>query len=366
MNKFKRIISYVLVLAVLYLLLSPNVVIAASQQKFEDLDQLIDIAINESITIKLIDEKIKNAENRLSYAIRNASIKKNENWVTDKERAELKKIVELVPVQKKNTVEVLKLEKIEKVNMLKMDITKAYSTYLLTQEQIKNQQRAIDGLKKKLEVVKVQVSKGMAKIAALDSIEITLKTAEQQFALLSRDLSNNSINLNSLLGRPLKSTIVLSEREVPVPSLYSSIEDITNNKIANSSHMLQTLNNMTEAKIEYDITNFSSTNVIPDGLEQAENKLLDASFDYKDLLQNIECNVLNDYNNLLNLQDDVNIKKLQVEISIKELVKAKVQYERGLIDIITYNSVTQSFENSEIAYKKAKLDYFISVEKFIN
>lgn len=367
MRKIKRLLSHVLAGTMLCLLASPYTVSAASQQsEMINLEQAIGMALNKSTVVTLIDEKIKNAQYRLDYAIRNAGIRKNDSWTTDEYRTQLKTDVELAPVQKRNTVQVLKLQKAEKINSLKMDVTKAYFTYFLTQGQLTSQDNAIERLKKKLQIVNAQVSSGVASKTAISDIEVAIKMAEQQKAIFTRDLSNISINLNSLLGRPIKSSLQLIKQELPVLEFNIKLEDLIDKKIASSSQILQALNTEVEAKIEYDITNFSSIKVIPDGMEQAENKILNASYDYKNLLQNMECNVMNDYNNLLNLQDEVAIKKHQIDVSEKELKKAKVEYDLGLIDIIKYNSEIQSNEDSVIAYKKAQLDYFVAAVIFQN
>jgi len=367
MRKIKRMLTQVLVGVMICLLASPYIASAASQQsEAVNLEQAIDLATNKSTAVTLIDQKIKNAQSRLDYAIRNASIRLNDSWTTDEYRKQLKTDIELAPVQKRNTFLVLKLQKAEKINSLKMDVTKAYFTYLMIQEQLTSQDKAIERLKKKLEVVNAQVASGMANKSAISNMEVAIKSAEQQKAMFARDLSNTSINLNSLWDRPIKSPIELISQEIPVLELDIKLEELIDKKIASSSAVLRALNTEAEAKIEYNITNFSSIKEMPDGVEQAENKLLNASYDYKNLLKNMEYNVLNDYNNLLNLKDDVDIKKLQVEVSEKELKKAKAEYDMGLTDIITYNSKIQSNEDSIIGYKKAQLDYFIAAVVFKN
>lgn len=367
MKKFKRILSYVLVISMICLLASPYTGSAASQQSgMINLEQAIDIATNKGIEITLIDTKIKNAQSRLDYAVRNAGVKKNDSWITDAQRAQLKTEVELAPIQKRNTVEVLKLQKAEKIVSLKMEVTKAYFTFLMTQEQLTSQDKAIERLKKKLEIVNAQVASGVANKTAISTIEVAIKSQEQQKAIFTRDLSNISINLNSLLGRPIKSILELAKQELPVVKLDINLEELIDKKFASNSRILGALNTEAEAKIQYNITNFSSIKVIPDGIEQAENAVLDASADYKNQLDDMECKVMNDYNNLLNLKDDVDIKKLQADVSEKELKKAKAEYDIGLISIITYNSAVQNYDDSVTAYKKAQLDYYVSAVVFEN
>jgi outer membrane protein TolC len=278
----------------------------------------------------------------------------------------LKTELELDPLQKRNTVQVLKLQKNEKINSLKMEVTKAYFTYLMIQEQLASQDKAMERLNKKLEIVKAQVAAGVLNKTALSDIEVALKLVDQQKTLLTRDLSNISMRVNSLLGQPIKAVFKIAKQDIPVPDLNINLEQLIVEKNTKSSKLLQALNTKAEAKIQYDITNFSSLKVIPDGIEQAENQLLNATYDYNNLLSSQECDILNEYNSLLNLKDDVDIKKLKLDVSEKELKKAKAEYDLGLIDVIKYNSTIQSNEDLVTAYKNAQLDYFIAAETFIN
>ncbi len=104
--------------------------------------------------------------------------------------------------------------------------------------------------------------------------------------------------------------------------------------------------------------------MIPDGLEEAEDKVLTAEYDYNQLLSDEENNVMTEYNNLLKLRDDIDIKKMESRFNQKQMNVAKVKYNNGYIDIVTYNDAIQKYEDSIIAYNQAKLDYYLESEKF--
>ena len=366
MKSLVRLIVIVLTIT-LTLLITPNRTTNAvtSDKLAIDLDEAIEAGIRDSIDIKIINEKIKNAESRLSYADRIAGIKGNESWITDEERAENRRDVVLKPVQKKNILEVLKLQKAESIDSIKASITKSFYTYLLIQKQIINQEAATKRLEKKYEIVKAQVSLGVESKASLDSIELELMTGAQKKRLLLRDSDNEKINLNSLLSRPITQELRLNEKEIPVSDFDIDIEEVINKRIKNSSQILAALNSKAEAKIEYDIINYSSTKIIPDGVEQAEDKLLDATYNYESLLKEQESSILNEYNDLLNLRDDIDIKKYQLEISEMDLKKSQVQYDKGVINIVQYNNSCEALDSAKVAYEKAKLDHFLAISKFI-
>ncbi|AEY68099.1 TolC family protein [Clostridium sp. BNL1100] len=327
------------------------------------LGQAQEVAL-ENNSVKLIDNQILNAQKRLDYAKRKAEIT-DESWNTDTQRAEVKKVKELIPAQKNDALAVIQLQKNEKISSLKLDITKAYFEYLFTVEKMQSEINAISRLNNKLKILKVRVAAGGELKSVVEETEVALKKAEQQKDLVERDLNSLTIDLNSLLGRPLSSKINLVKQDVP----FYEVDKLNTNKILNDrvvkrSSILKALNDWNEAKIEYKIINFSSTQIIPDGLEEAEDKLLIAEYDYNKLLLDEENNVLTEYNELLNLRDDIDIKKMELNLNQKQMNAAKVQYNNGYIYIVTYNDSIQKYEDSVIAYKQAKLDYYLASEKF--
>jgi hypothetical protein len=320
--------------------------------------------VSKNISVQLIDNQITNAQKRLDYAKRKAQIT-DDSWNTDAQRAEVKKVKDLVPAQKKDALAVLQLQRNEKVSSLKLDITKAYYEYLFTGEKMQSQINAISRLNKKLEILKAQVTAGREVKSAVDETEVAIKTAEQQKDLIDRDLSNIAMDLNSLLGRPLSDKISPVKEDVPFYEVNKiDTKKILNERVAKSSSILKALNDWNEAKIEYDIANFSSTQIIPDGLEDAEDKVLTAEYDYNQLLLDEENNVMTEYNDLLNLRDDIDIKKMESDLNQKQMNAAKTQYDRGYINIVTYNDSIQKYEDSVIAYKQAELDYYLAAENF--
>lgn len=364
----KRPIKTILSLAVsisLFIPFSYSVNAETQKNSAINLEQAKVMAVEQSPELEMMGTQIINAQKRLGYATRKAQIT-DDVWSTDEGRAEVKKTKELVPVQKKNATEVLKLLKEEKIKSINIDVTKQYFTYLLTMEQLENQNNTINRINDKLKAIKAQISVGKANESDLQETEVALQTAEQQKDLLTRDLNNTVLGLNSLLGRSIESEIVLIKQDIPFYKLNVDIDEVIQKRIETSSEILQAKNNEAEAKIEYDIASFTSASEISDDTERAEDKLLNAGYDYKKLLKDTEINVLNEYNNVLNLRDDIEIKQLQVDLLKKQMDKAKVQYDRGLINIISYNNAIQSFEDADIACKKAKLDYFIAAETFKN
>ncbi len=363
MKKFKSILTWVMVFTLIMSIAVPTSVSATVQsQKEIDLEQAKKSA-DQNISIKLIDEQIKNAQARYDYAVRKAGVT-NDDWPTDEIRAEVKRLKELEPAQKRNAVEVLKLQRAEKLTSIKLDITNAYFTYLFTQEQQKNQAATIERLSKKLQIIKSQFRSGKINESVLTETEIAFEEAEQQKDSIDRELSNITMKLNSLLGRSLDAQLKVVSQNIPFYDLKIDLNKLTSDRIAASSKILQAKNNEAEAKIEYDIANFSSTQTVPEGLEDAQDKLLQAGYEYKQLVIDEEHNVLNEYNNLLNLRDDISIEELKMKYSQKQMNIAEVQYKKGLIDIIAYNSSIENYEDSLIAYKKAQLDYFIAAETF--
>ncbi len=361
----KKIINstVAITVAISILIVLSNTVGAVSLDKQITLGQAQEVVLKNN-SVQLIDNQISNAQKRLDYAKRKAEITQ-ESWNTDDQMMEVKKVKELIPVQKKDSLEVLQLQKNEKISSLKLDITKAYFEYLFTEEKMQSQINAINRLNGKLKILKAKVAAGGELKSTVEETEVAIETAEQQKEIIERDLSSLAIDLNSLLGRPLSSNINLVKQDVPFYEANKiDIKKVLIDREAKSSSILKALNDWNEAKIEYEIIKLNSTKMIPDGLEEAEDKLLIAEYDYNKLLLDEENNVLTEYNELLNLRDDIDIKVMESNFNKKQMNIAKTQYNNGYINIVTYNDSIQKYEDSVIAYEQAKLNYYLASEKF--
>lgn len=361
----KKIMNSVIAITIVIsvLIASSCAVSAAPIDKKVTLGQALEV-VSKNNSIQLFENQIANAQKRLDYAKRKAEIA-DDSWNTDDERAEVKKVKELIPVQKKDALSILLLQKNEKISSLKIDTTKAYFEYLFTEEKMSSQINSINRLNNKLKILKDQVAAGSQLKSVVEETEVAIKTAEQQKDLIERDLSSLAIDLNSLLGRPLLSNINLAKQDVPLYEANNiDTKEILSDRESKSSSILKALNDWNEAKIEYKIINFSSTKMIPDGLEEAEDKLLIAEYDYNKFLLDEENNVMTEYNELLNLRDDIDIKEMESNFNKKQMDITKAKYNNGYINIITYNDSIQKYEDSVIAYKRAKLDYYLASEKF--
>lgn len=352
-----------------------------------DLQTAIDTALANSNSLKLYDEKIKNATDIVRRYNDLADIAKNtpknpgsdrfydpENDVfivyntqgqNDLYLIELKKQELLYPEQKANDLRNLKYEKQNKIVDIKLDVTENYFTLLFIKKQISYQKALISRLEADLKVKKNDVNLGRDVPTSVTKIELDIKKANNELVQLYREEEKAKMSLNSLLSRPITEDIKIKDIDVPEINynnvdLKAAIEDRqkNNNKIKDIKFQIE------QAKLEAEIVKDNTNRKDPPELDTLEDTKLNQEYAYKDELINIEKYIYQENNTILNLKDEIEIKRLNKEICDKDLEIAQKKLELGLLSQSDMNTVIDAAEQANIDYLKAKLNFYLEVERF--
>jgi outer membrane protein TolC len=116
-------------------------------------------------------------------------------------------------------------------------------------------------------------------------------------------------------------------------------------------------------KQDYDIKKLSGEQM---AIKSAEDKATDLSFSIIDQQRTVEQKIRTDYNNILNLRNEINIQKLSYDMAKKKYDIDKLKYDKGLITVIDYLKTSGELDSALVAYNKAQLDYYTGVQDFKN
>lgn len=338
-----------------------------------DLQTAIDTAIANSNSLKLFDEKIKNATdiyhryNELAVSSKNAAkltrqelMYTNDQYFIEKERIE-----RLYPEQKKNDLNNLKYQKQNKIIDIKLNVTESYFTLLSIKKQIAYQKALISRLEADLKVKKNDVALGRSVESAVTEIELDIKKANNALVQLSREEEKARMSLNSLLGRQITEDIQIKDMDIPEMEydnidIKAIIEDRqkNNNKIKDIKFQIE------QAILEAEIVEENTNREDPVELDSLEDVKLNQEYALKDELINIEKYIYQLNNTILNLKDDIEIKSLNKEICEKDLEIAQEKLRLGLMSKSALNAVIDKAEQANIDYLKSKLNYYLEVQKF--
>ena len=105
---------------------------------------------------------------------------------------------------------------------------------------------------------------------------------------------------------------------------------------------------------------------LPDTADTLEDKILNTDYSIRDEKVAVEYKIRSDYNSILNLYDDITIKKMDCEKTQKLLEVAKVKYDIGNITFLDYMKALTDVDNASEAYEQSWLDYYTAVLNFKN
>lgn len=331
--------------------------------KFISLTNAIVNALKDNTGLKNLESKINLTQRRYKYA-QDLSLDAEKRYGdTYAQHVESKKEELLYPLKRKAELDELIWQKAELEKTLKLDITRIYYQMLFKQQQIDLQEKVITSLKNDYAVKEKQMAIGSITKTSLLSFEISIDEAESQLVSYKNELTNLSMDLNKKLGFDVNQALQLREIQLPKQNLQiRDINEIVSDVVENAHSVAKLELDKTIKQKEYWIVASFGEKV--SDADSIEEEIFDYDFSIPDEKTAVEYQVRSSYNNILNLADEITIKKLDLDryemlLSIAEK-KAKV----GLITEIDHNKAQIERDTAFVNYNKAKLDYYLAVEQF--
>lgn len=338
MNK-KRIIK-ISTFLFLILVLTPILVWGASSSTLEmDLAKVKKVTLNNNKELYMILEKIHIEEKRYDNGTDNS---------IDKDKS-------LVKLYK------LDFEKQEKEDEITLKSINLYHKLLLKRDLIEIEESKLRRLNKGLEIKEANIQGGAATESSIIDEEIAIKQQEANITKLKSEEKVLSMELNINMGYALDNKLVLEEESIPYKTYTLEKFEETMEKIVKSYPSL--VNLIEERRIlgkEQEATSDDKSK------EELGDKIVELHYDIQQKKADLEVKGRGDYNNLLNLKNDVEIKNLEYEKNLANLKIEKVKYEIGQITELEYKASEYNVNYSLIKLKEAKLQYYIAVEGFKN
>lgn len=366
MNRTKKLLS---VLTISLLLTSlTNVSFAASTEKL-DYKSALDLSVSSSENLKVQDSKIKTAQDRYYNYCNFAVDAKYKVGNSDVEQIEYRKQELLYPLQKFNALTYLKYDKDAAIKNLKLDLTDKYFSFLIINKEIELQSKVIENTKKELEIATSKLKAGKLTNTSFESIQSSLSEENFNLEQLRRSRLNAEMALNYLIGNELEKDINIAEVDVPKADYSISIDAQQLDKLISNYqntdiNVKKAKNDLEEANIELKIINDNTNNKNYTGKEALEDTVTNSTYKVNSALATVESTIRKEYNNLLNLNDDVSISSIKYEMAKKDVELGQKKYELGLTDYSSILNQIVQRDNAEIALLKAKLSFYIQSLKF--
>jgi len=320
-------------------------------------------ALKNNTGLKNLESKINLAQRRYKYA-QDLSLDAEKRYgVTYAQHVESKKEELLYPLMRKAELDELIWQKAKYEKTLKLDITKIYYQMLFKQQQIDLQEKVITSLKNDYAVKEKQMAIGSIAKSSLLSFEISINEAEAQLDSYKNELANLSMDLNKKLGYDVNQALQLRKIQLPEQSLeIKDINELVSTVVENAHTVAKLELEKTIKQKEYWIVASFGEKV--SDADSIEEEILDYDFSIPDEKAAVEYQVRSSYNNILNLADEISIKKLDLDRYEMLLDIAKKKAEAGLLTEIDLYKAQIERDTALVSYNKAMLDYYIGVEEF--
>ncbi|WP_097026529.1 TolC family protein [Clostridium peptidivorans] len=275
---------------------------------------------------------------------------------------------DLYPMKTEKAVKDSENEISEKKKSLEVDVEEKYFSILIQDELINLQNYKVETLYKQLENKNKQVEQGTMEKTSTMVEELNLEVGKSELLKLQREKQNLLMNLKNIMGKNFNDNIVLSSGEIPVAELkLKNLDDTIKQKVQDSYEVVSLEKNKELLEKEKEVTNDNNAEELyDDQIKILGNNIIQANYDIKDKQISIEYKLRSDYNSLLNLKDDIEIKKLDYEKNKKLWESAVKRQEVGMSTEIETRQAKKVMDNSGILLKQAQLKYYVAVRNFNN
>ncbi|KEI12481.1 hypothetical protein Z959_04600 [Clostridium novyi B str. ATCC 27606] len=369
MNKKAKMITASVVL-ISAIALGGRVVFGINNNSPLNINDVIGNVVSNNADINLYKEKIRVKEKWYNH--------KEEKRKNDLQYDEdIKK--DVLPLKEEIDIGNLQWEREQTQDKIVVEAKELYYKILIQNKMINIQEKTVQRLKKELENKKKKIQVGTEASISLVGDETNLKNAQVKLEELKADREKFALKLNMKMGTPVSGEIKLKDAEVPYePFNISNLESIIDTMMK-KYHTIKSLEKEEHAKIQeknitHQYANAQDDNEVakhPDRNykskeDDMEDDLLEIKYKMDDEKKTIQSKVRIDYNNILNLENSIEAKKLDVNKAETLLNAEKVQFKVGRSTQIQVDSKQEELLMAKLQYENAKLEYYIAVENFKN
>ncbi len=261
-------------------------------------------------------------------------------------------------------LETARMTKKDHNEQLKLQVSSSFYNILLARKELENEIQKLDILKERYEIVKKKYEAKSITIDALEAAEYDVFSKTIEVEAIKQKLTTLDIRLKELLGIPFDGEQV----------------DITGEIVRIDFSELDT-DKVVEECIDIDIGVYSAANRLnsasrimeiteeifrPDTETYIKNRksLEVAMRDYEEAKRNREVNIRNGYNELLNLNDNIEVVLKYEELQKRKFDNIKIKYDKGQIDKEYYLSAESNYLDACFNKYKAICDFNINYESF--
>jgi hypothetical protein len=377
MKKISFLIVIVILLSSFLVVYSAdnNATTVKSEIKSVSLDETILLLEKSNPEIILMDKKIELLAKQYEEAVirsksfpHQASEKMTKFDIVKEERLDWKtKLLEL------NN---MKHDRAERLKQLKFNVEKMLADITIMQLQEKSLNEDFSAITKRMEQTSLKIKLGLLKNTDIKKIEAQKIKLDSELKNLQRQIKVSSMELRKTIAIDINAATSINEYSYEYKAFdYKELDEKIEKAVASSYEIAKAKEEFELLKLERDIAYHFAENPQPE-VDRLDMDISNKESALADLYISEEASLRTEYLNLLNLNDSVEIAKIEKEIAEMELKTAEAQLSVGKLtdmDVLdcrialvkkeaTIKQAINSYMNaSQILLKK--LDVIPTVEK---
>jgi hypothetical protein len=333
-----------------------------------NLEEAFEYIEKNNIEIKLLDEKIKITERQYKESLDMANYLKGKDFSGEETTDAVKheKDQKLTHKRKLYDLNNLKHDREEKLKDLKADIEKQFTSVSLQQENTLSIQSEINNLDKKMEEEKLKVKLGTITDINLKNLQSQRTQISNQLNLSKRQLNEALLTLKKNLGLELSKEISLAPLKMELKKFDErNIEERLTKAIESSYEYKKQQEDVELTKVEHNII---KDNTDLDGNKQdlysIEVTLKNKEIGLEDVKPTLEFTLWSTYFSLKNLEDEIEIQKLNLESAEITLNTTAAKVKVGMDTALNELNARLSVAKQKNAVQKAVNDYMLAAKSF--
>ncbi|MCH4887412.1 hypothetical protein EZV73_07510 [Acidaminobacter sp. JC074] len=357
----KRILSLLLVGVVL---LSAVVPAFAEEVMGITLEKAIELAKENSITLKNYDANILIAERNLSSAENKADDLEIKSIISDSQYLADGKAKELVPAQKERIVEDLKTAKEDEIKSIEIAVTSAYYSLYNEILSLGTAKDSIAVQKEELASKQKEFELGLVTQNTISDLENSIAQAELNLQKSEWSIQMAHMDLAKTLGVDLNTRFLLVQKlDLSVDTEYD-VETLALQAQTQGSSIEKAEKDLEMKILEEKVVNRYTRYKMPEGSEDYDKSIADLEKAVEDAKVTEEVKIRTDYNNILNAQLDLEIAKLKLEIAERTLNTQEVKNNLGMVIYLDVVKAENDVEAAKLDIQVKELSLYKLVENY--
>jgi len=339
----------------------------SAKQAVEELNiyQAIQRALARDAGLKAIDTKIALNEKRYENELKKAKEAAGRDANTDSERIELRKQELLYPERRLAAIADLERQKQEKADRIEAEVAELFYRVQSASRQAEAYAAEARRLEGDIARREAQVKAGVATADQLFALRNALAETKSALQQWQRTEASARLSLNHKLGFEPDRRIAFGSLSLPEETLRIDDMDAFAAKLLSLSPAVQKRDEEARlARLEADIVERNWKDKRPDALDGLLDQAIEAELQAEDERWAVELKLRTDYDRLLNLEDQIGIKRLARERAELLARAAEARHKAGLDNEGKSLEARSALLQAEIALEQARIDYRLALLRF--